>query len=49
MSTYNICFCAEIRKNTMWIPTLIWGYALTGIKNCLVQILAQAEYGVNPL
>ena len=27
MSTHNICFCGEIRKN-MWIPQFIWSYAL---------------------
>ena len=27
MSTHNICFCGEKRKNIMWIPPLICSYA----------------------
>ena len=26
LSTHNLWFCGEIRKNIMWIPLLIWGY-----------------------
>ena len=26
MSTHNICFSGEIRKNIMWIHSLIWSY-----------------------
>ena len=29
MSTHNICFRREIRKNIMWIPPLICSYAST--------------------
>ena len=26
MSTHNICFHGEIRKNIIWIPSLIWSF-----------------------
>ena len=35
MSTHNICFCGEIRKN-MWIPPLICSYVIILKKNELL-------------
>ena len=39
MSTHNICFYQEIRKNIMWIPLLICSWAHVGALSHLLLVL----------
>ena len=44
MSTHNISFCGEIRKNIFWISTLVWSYG--SHKNPLTHVIFNKKHQI---